>query len=1699
MRGKLRGTTQLVPKLKYTCTDRCDFGFIPVGVLSTQTLRLSNTGTAPFDFDFDCPFPFNINPSYGSLDPSSTLSVDVAIFPPECTALISQVLLTITSSVPSDIDSLSSNIELTSISKLPFPFLSSRVLDFESVLPNTTTCKKLFLHNKSLVPLNFTIRNTVDDDYAETLTQTGHKSHDDVTPQSKLVGVSGVFSLFPPQGVIAPNDSVGITVNADFSQGISELSIIDRFSIEIPGLPQSQSFTVEGSISIPSLEISTDCVTFEDVIEGSNQIKEITISNHSNFAVNLMLFLSGCSLKRWKGVFGLASTRISLTRNSTHSILINFSPPKFGHYTSTLYVFTLFKSQLLSVDLLGTAYPSASAVPRPAILSRDSYELFKEVHGLIENASTNLKFLKGNGVFNCKQTEFPCLPEAPTELNNIHEPILPQGVDYINQSIRISTSLIDFQSVDVGPKYSKKIFIENTTHLAQKLNMKFVSQNSVFSLRDAIIELSPLTSKEITVVFEPTGQNELFIDNLEIFAFPKIQRSKNLVSDPRPSSHVILSILGDTYSSSLTVANSAMPIVSFEPKRIVFGSTIPKSTVCRTFMLKNEGDTPEYFNILIFSESKCFNVYPKVGVIPGNSYTIVLLTYRYDGDLPHSLTELHHGCLMGICLTRFVTDLSLKNLKSLPSAFCPFVELYGNISLPRVKFSKQLVNFADTSIGTTSKSFISITNSSFSLFLTYSWKIPEDSCFFVDVVDGPLNGNQDAKVTLYFKPKAVGQYSERLFLTASSSSESNEISQDFFIEVTGQAIESVVEFEPAAVDFGSLVINEKHIQSIKVKNNSSAPVNCQFVSVSHPIGHLSDSIKLADQPPTASIILCPSSTLIPARGYVAVDIEITPNVIGRIDGTISAVLPFKSSATTLNITSLSVRPSFLIDQATCYRTPHQVSSDQHGIPLHISGANSLCLSGFVKLNSILRSDITPGEIKFSGSSRFIDGDSSKLMKMLQSTDVYFPVAAQGEPDSTIVFDLYNHNVCPVSVQLLTRNSFKLSVEPWAIETINRTSDELPTVISSETEGDGEPSHDEITFEHEEFTIEPHSSFSLKFRASHSIPGLSDLQVVFSVFNGKTFVCNFHSQTYPKSLSFVEPETTTVLPVCIQGCVNPLAFGNIEILKEFSNHAHVVDFGELEMGQVHFNSLILSNISTFPVELNLIKQHSSKFFEFTSFNQIASMLLQRNSSIHVDFKIFGLSLGKFSEILTFECQFLDSTPFYFKIALNYTITNPLSIYLPLRPNHLLTHLPISTQSSRDATSLTVLPSSVFCFQDNQDSDIFSFKFRPDSFNSSLLNRHYLVNNSEILNISPHSALVQPNSSVTCTVLSSIGNVSSVLDLRCVIVNESKRKKLIDAYEILRKKWVTRDRNDDSTDEEGERDDFDPDQESTEPQRSSVHLTATVSSVARSRVGLGSSLAPSGFRSVSKPKRNMNSSEFFGYSSRKKKTTPIDDHSHAQLDRLRSLATSQSFRPSQGDRKRQQSADLSDVFKLFPKNFGSQYPEDAANAILSFSSIDLFTSISFSPQPAIVGHVNSAVKDYSRDEVDRVPRRGIQDVRKKQLVVDVSTDFLRQISEFVQKELNSRILSQKVLNDISSKQSILIDELLPKFDRTRTLLGDFKISQKSNRLKSSTVKDSTVSNSFKILKRKQFRRVVDDVIQNAIKTLAVNMTENCNQII
>ncbi|KAL0221436.1 hypothetical protein RCL1_001290 [Eukaryota sp. TZLM3-RCL] len=1763
--GSLRVLVEApLPTLAFECTDRVDFGFAPTAVTTDLCFDIRNTGTVPLSFGLSSSVPFFVYPASGSISPHQKSLITVSFSPDKCLAVISNLALEVKALVPANVSYLSKSIEVTGISKLPFPFISNRIIDLGTNATNSIVSKRFFLANKSLVPMNFTINNSgesrkslvdsllkstqkLDQSKSDRLSSTRSKNSTKtlINPinshlESIILGNSGVFSLEPSQGIVPPNDSIPITIKGDFT-GLSETDLIDRFYFQVPGLLEMHSFTVKAQIIPPSLKFSAEYLDFGDVIEQKSRILDLTVHNLSkSLSLSLQFFLSPTTNSVHNhGVFLFSQTRATIPKGLYHSFRIIFNPSVPGHYYRRVFVLIENMGEVKFIDIFGTCIPQAEAIPRPSPLTFDHILTYRLVHDLDQRHHlSNFELFSSRNAYKALELPFNSLPHAPSDDTDLNQAILPIGPENSNQEIRLSADVLDFRTVNINSKSVKILKLFNSTHVRYSLVWNICSNSNNFSIKPARADVSALDSVEFTVSFNPDAQNELFSCTFELFASPKAQRSFRLVSTPRPSTCLSVSCLGDTFALSRTVDNSALPNVEISPSRIVFGSTVAGQYLTKTLSIKNDGETDQYFNVNILSNFGYFEVLPKTGIVPARSFTLLKLRYFPKNILfPQDVHEIHHACKVYVCLTRLVADFSEQILSALPRPFCPILEFVGTVCIPSIKFSSNTLMFADTAIGTTGKQVVKICNLNFGLASKLQWVIPNNSPFSIDgSLETIISGNEEISAKILFKPIIEGNISDRISLIVSSITPLETISKTFILSVSGNAIQASVEFIPFDLNLGSLVLGKKHVTQLTIKNHSTAPINCNFSGYTKEIGHeLSDLVSKShsfqtpseDGQLTSNVVICPSSGVVPACGVFTFDLEVTPRVLGVVEGVVKASLPGSFSENWMNFSFTGVLPSLKLIDVSTLRVPSVVSTGVSGVN-HSLSRSSFAFpnsSGHI-FNQILASNISPGEILFKESSGFLDGDSSKILSHLENIDVVFPTTLQGEADTIMEFCFQNIGVVPVTVNLLSKNSFKISVESWALETSHRGPEDLPLLPStSSSDLSVEPEVDVVKLETTEFCLNPGDFYFLKVSACHDVAGKFSLRTVFSIQSGKTFVVSFNGLTLPKINCDLEPILPVQLPLTVTGCTPSTLVGHkpqaVEKLKKRSIITSSFDLGHVAVGTSGFYSLDFKNLSSFPVSVAVKNLPQSEMIDFSIYDLPKMVTINRNSSSAFSFKLFANSLGTFDCLLIFESNFCNFTlDFYIKIE--FKVVDTRTLFYPLKPPSFVSLLPWSMPLVHINPSVFLAPTSIpvglppgsftrnIVTLANPTSDIFYFKWRLDNLFMNI-NNPYSSTLPQVFSVFPSAGEIPPNSTVKCVVCTCVGNVSTALDVRCVVTNETLRQSLVQQYEILRKKWVNRDRNDDSTDEEDQKSDEEitDDVEKIEQSkgRKSVHLTPTIASLTKSKTGRGSVAAPVSItRSLTSKLGLTRHNESLLFEPQESFVNPLTAQSESELNRLKSMVLSQSVRISTGNAptrgfgsKRKQKTNPTPTplgARFLPPDYGSFPPEDAHNGILSFCSSDLFVSITVLPWPIFEGIVNQTSSLLLKPNyfVHPLP---IEIANPTPSLIQITSVIIEELMGVVAQNIAQKGKTLEETNprlpSTSSKQNSgeVINKLVEPVDLTVSYLG---------KLPEIDVEDEPCIGSFEnssddviksLFKRRPLRRLVEDIVQNALRNVVLNL--------
>ncbi|KAL0207474.1 hypothetical protein P9112_012102 [Eukaryota sp. TZLM1-RC] len=1662
--------------LSFECDDRVDFGFVPVGVSSERPFSIVNTSSSAITVDAELAYPFSIQPSETTISPYSKLTCTISFYPPECTALINNLVLTLsTTDYPQE--SRKHSIEITGISKQPFPFLSTTLLDVGTVPPNSSHVKRLFICNKSLVPLYFTI-----DSISPTQSPTPS------TPSETLISHSKVFSLSPQSATVPPNETLAIQVCVN-CVSLSSLVISDLFSLSVPGLASPVTFSVKVEVASPQLSLSSSLIDFGSVQKGKVLSYPVTVKNESDFPISFQVFTSPVVSSR--SVFKFPVTRWQLSRHQSGSVAVTFNPSNQGNYYQRVYLVPDYSAFVYSLDLLGNCLDPHRSLTTPPLLLPSHLKSYQELHGFIGSPSEELFWLKNQFSFDKSINHGLEELSDPQKMVSLNELILPFGKENFNQEIKSIHSFLEFYSLFPNTKSVKKLKLFNYSNITYTLNISPIK--APFFVTPTRLDVGPREEKEIKVTFYPKFKDELYSENIEIFSTPKFQRSRELVSEPRPSNFLNIPCFGDSFPENISSNNLPIPNVKVSVQRLVFGSTVPNRPVCRTFSIKNDGDCDQFFDILVCNTSKSFSVTPQRGIIPPRTYSIITVQF-HPVDRLIDLHHLFHACLLRILLCR-----SNENPLTLPHHFCPSIELSGTVCKPCIEFSKDSVVFRDTGIGTRSVQVLEVVNVNYDLKVDYCWEFDRNSPFSAQHRNGIVDGNSKEEMSLVFAPEDEGYFTSEAVLFVKSFN----YTEKYVIKLSGSSVPSSVSFDFEQFLLGNCLIGSPSIFPLTLHNNSSAPVKCSLMSIIKEKGYefsgsfagnnsiLDGQINNEDSAHLATVSINPQSITIPAKGFMTVDLNVTPHAVGHISGEVKVILPSVSSSIGFSLTG--VYPSLFIDDVAFSRNPLKVVNGQFGINHVLPKSCSSALFNINKINNLLLGIPTKNELLFAESSGFVDKDSSELLSLLKTVEITFPLSQEGEPSSIFEVLIQNVGCVDARISLLSSSSFKVDLEPWAMETVHRGGGDAP-LVNDVGEKEGDCSVDDVfDCSSDCFTIEAGNSFILKLSANHSFSGVFKSNIVFKIANGKIFNLELFSATLPKHSSIIDVSQIIYLPLFVTGA------NQLPVAVDSGIKPSTVDLGDVSIGSKHFFAMTFRNISTIPIRIRLDKGTKSSRqderpinFKFNSFKDV---LLQRNSSGSVCLTLNSDNFGLFSEKIKLWAEF-QGFCVEFLLEIKFNVVDLKLYSFPIKPSSMTSFLPVSDNNSWG--NLSFSPISLFCsplpgtiirkmiqVTNSSSTDHYLFKWRLDSVPIDL-NSNISANHSLVTSIFPASGEILPATTVTFTLCVLAGCINEVLDLRLVLTNETLKQKLGGIYDSMRKEYLERDQSDDSGDSDSEGDDElfnDPNHEPLT--RRSVHLTATVASVARSRAQIGSVKAPPGYKADTRK-----------FSSK----TKGDPHSYpeSELCRLKEIASSQTFRSLSrrkheiGPRRDQSTSGDVSIAKFLPENFGSFSSEDALNSIQAFCSWDVFGCISISPCDV---SLNSPIvlPNFSNSEV-YFPKI---DDRQTKLLHLVVNDLVQSISSTVEPRLLELPFIENPLIGFDSgnfDRHSLLRSHFPNndnFDKYKNLLGEFQTMCKQHH---NTITSTTMVSYNKPTVNKWEFKLLEDVVQNLVRNITLNLNIN-----
>lgn len=781
--------------LKLKVPDRIDFGCEPVNEVATRTFLLENVGQIPGDFEWVVDAPFSVEPAVGSVEAGKAVKVTISFAPKDASVFEADLEV----DVNGGSQKLSMHVE--AIGKYPHFLADNNEVDFGDQLVGQTgpLCERIVtLTNYSLVHATWEVKNVESD----------RKSQ---------------FVLSPRRGVLPAGESMPLKVT--YLPRSAGMYTDENFDLVTPGgntlRIRCLGFAAGPAVSLfkkeaPGVKTTgkPNALNFGDIKTGQASSRVLFLKNDSNCEASFHFQCEQDGVFHFDRVQGVIPPLLSTF------VTIVFRPEKCLNYYRR--VFCLIRDQSpLFVDMVGTGHDEKV---HPMPLTQKHVDAYRNRPDHVQKMGpTELdEYIARNGGFDptdeTKEAEAALFGtvsrsgEATLGELDVQRQYFVPATDP-SLEVALHEELLDFGAGSRTRSGERKVVhLRNNTRA--KVTVVWHMPPSVdpddevdWDVSPATADIAPGKTIEFRVAFRPSQDNFYYSQDIEAHVFYKSNRTFRLVNHASftPPWCLPLRVLGHTFGDS---AEQFLPKVAISlvgsPPALDFPPCHLGDQVYQTFQLTNSSDTPAVFSFPT-DPSGVFTVRPSAGVIQSNAFQLVSVRFR------PKLARMYTHVLK--CLLNNSEDAAI-NIRVTGAGNLPHVRLEGS----------GMLYFKPTCMGATSRRTSDVINLS-RIPLRFRWRVPErvQEELRIRPGSGVLRGNETLPIRWSFAPRAEKQYSVRIPLEVFPVSGNTEKPvQVVEMRAVGEGAPGALQFDPPALKFGTVLVNDKGKRPLVIENLSDA-------------------------------------------------------------------------------------------------------------------------------------------------------------------------------------------------------------------------------------------------------------------------------------------------------------------------------------------------------------------------------------------------------------------------------------------------------------------------------------------------------------------------------------------------------------------------------------------------------------------------------------------------------------------------------------------------------------------------------------------------------------------------------------------------------------------------------------------------------------------------------------------------------------
>ncbi|MEE6488904.1 hypothetical protein FKM82_015429 [Ascaphus truei] len=1018
---------------------------------------MRSAGDLQTPFRWEVTDPFVLTPASGVLEPKSEIRMKV-LFRPQV-ALVHDVIATCRFGANEERER---SIQLTSIAKYPHLLVSvpgevrgsaserKPLLQFGPVGVGIIMEKHIEIHNFSLVDSPFRIER------AKQASQVDCPFY-----------CNTVHAVAPAQGKLR--------IPLQFRPRTVGMQSVDYFHVIPAGNLTKTVLKVTGSCRGPSMSLLKPVLNFGLVNLGEQILRTLEITNASNVPAHYQFCIDSSD-----SVFSFDRSRGTLGSWDTQSLQVTFAPSRpIPHYRRVACL--IHNQDPLFLDLIGTCH---SDEDKPAIVLPKHLPLYRT------NMARGLTFYPPDILYNMLQEgklgtdpdgtlrllEQDASDKPPEEYPNV-DSVSEFFDDNFSSDVSMSPPHVTASCKDFNfGRCARRGGVESlplslTNHTKGKVTVTWSCKpNSPFGVTPVCIEIPPLKSTALRLVFQPSQQNTLYSGELEGFIFYKVLRNYRNVEDVTlcPPWCITLQARGHTFDLG---QEHFVPNCVLDSPRVVFPPVNQNVQTQRSLLLQNTGHSLMTF-IVDQGSYPTIQVKPLSGhLAPGSHQVLLLRTSPKE-------TRLTKHCL----------PLQLNYSPD----YIQEIVLFSRAETPQLLLEGEgKLFFKPTCVGTQSECSYSLKNCS-RLPLHFEWKIQHSDMPFISVspLCGVIRPNETMAQTWSFVPQEETNYFVKTtVLTWAAEGGPVPLKKSrHILRISGEGCMGTISTEQEQVDLGNILVGTFQSCDLLLSNNGDCALD-YALSTKQDITGPCDPDDVINDP--IALDFEHDKGRLPARTKLRIKITARP----------ARRLPYTWIISYRILTPKAVDPTNRATekQALCCVTAQGVFPTFSIVDVCPAGSasslNRTQLWRFFSLetlNAYLERDPTPGELIYRVPTRHSTRRSPSINTPVQ-LDFNFGAAPVGSEPFVALLLMENNGVLPAKWDFLYPADQQIELQFWA-ETWELNPSEIQQMRIQDNKL--------FTFSPKSGVLSPGQNQTVQLMYSHDFIGTHRLPVLLKVSHGR---------------------------------------------------------------------------------------------------------------------------------------------------------------------------------------------------------------------------------------------------------------------------------------------------------------------------------------------------------------------------------------------------------------------------------------------------------------------------------------------------------------------------------------------------------------------------------------------------------------------